>query len=112
MPSYWIINENDMIAHIEGLDENHHILPFRHNFDDVFVEWISEDPNIIELAPIIPRIHNDELSETGNERNGVGTGISVKLLAHSVGQVNIKCVVNLKTTKNIKKKQFQLVTTI
>merc|ERR1712154_501950 len=23
MPSYWIINGNDMIAHIEGLDENH-----------------------------------------------------------------------------------------
>ncbi len=33
MSSYYIINGAQQIAHIEGLDGDHHILPFRHNFD-------------------------------------------------------------------------------
>merc|ERR1719474_210792 len=75
VPAVWIIEGNDQIVHIEGLDGIHHILPNRQNFDDVFVEWTSDDA----------------------KRNAVGSGLSVKLVAHSVGQVNIKAAITLRT---------------
>jgi len=114
MPAFWIINGKDQIAHIEGLDESHHILPFRHNFDDVFVEWTSEDANIIELLPILPRPNamQNQLPQSDEKRNNIGTGLSVKLMAHSVGQVNIKATIKLRNPPKRIKAEFQIIKTV
>ncbi len=118
MPAFWIVNGNHQIAHIEGLDGHHHILPFRHNFDDVFVEWHSEDANIVELLPILPRqrqhieYSEDEKRSMKSERNSVGTGLSVRLHAHSVGQVNIRAVISLRNPPHSIQNRFELVQTV
>ena len=114
MSAYWIINGKDQIAHIEGLDESHHILPFRHNFDDVFVEWTSEDANIIELLPILPRPNTmqNQIIQSDEKRNNIGTGLSVKLMAHSVGQVNIKATIKLRNPPKRIKAEFQITKTV
>merc|ERR1719295_488876 len=119
MPAFWMLEGNDQIVHIEGLDGTHHILPNRQNFDDVFVEWTSDDANIVQLAPILPRPDALVHSKRGGvgsrhrdedaKRSNTGTGLSVRLVAHSVGQVNIKAVITLRNPpKQIKTNKFLL----
>ena len=123
MPALWMLEGNDQIVHIEGLDGTHHILPNRQNFDDVFVEWTSDDANIVQLAPILPRPDALVHSKRGGvgsrhrdedaKRSNTGTGLSVRLVAHSVGQVNIKAVITLRNPpKQIKTNKFLLTRTV
>eukprot|EP01083_Nonionella_stella_P015319 42851_1 len=112
MASYWIIDGNNQMAHIEGLDNDHHILPFRHNFDDVSVEWQTEDANIVELLPVIAR-PSDMNGIAHKKKGNVGNGLSVQLGARSVGLVNIVAVIKLRNApKQIKKTEFQLRQTV
>jgi len=116
MPAHWVIEGHAQVAHIEGLDGEHHILPNRQNFDDVHVQWTSEDPNIVQLAPILPRPDAAVSSAAGDgvedERLSAGTGLSVLLVAHSVGQCNVKAVVTLRNPPKKIKAVFQLTQTV
>ncbi len=62
----------------------------------VFIEWISEDANIIQLLSILPLPNPLYESHIDEERNNIGNGLSIKLKAYSVGLVNIILVMHQK----------------
>jgi len=131
MASLWMMHGQAQMAHIEGVDGHRHILPFRHNFDDVDIVWKVEDPSVVRLMPVVapPLINGrgerdgvvvadgktdeQQQQQSPQQQHGMyARGLSIKMVAHSVGQSNVRAQITLRNAPTNIKSEFEIVKTV